>query len=64
MVRPRTFTLAKGEVRANFVAALGPGWASAGSWEGMGVTGLNMLLVYEDIKNLWCLNLALFRELV
>jgi hypothetical protein len=31
-----------GEIRANFVAALGPGWPSAASWEGIGVTGLNM----------------------
>lgn len=31
-----------GEIRANFVAALGLGWLSAASREGIGVTGLNM----------------------
>ena len=31
-----------GEIRANFVAALGLGWTSTASREGLGVTGLNM----------------------
>lgn len=46
------FPAGNGEIRDNFVAALGLGWPSTASREGLGVTGLNMRCEFmETLKD-------------